>query len=118
MARSHRALGLKVRKRTPLESSIEGKSTKYAVGCGCLHYRMNGLGNRGKDDHIYVLPNGWVLWCEFKRPKKEPRRNQELQHAELKARYQLHAVPPSFDEFKGVLDKALTFRARKVPSTW
>ena len=102
----------------PLEVRIEEKSTKYAVKCGCLHYRMNGLGNRGKDDHIYVLPNGWVLWCEFKRARKEPRRNQELQHAELKARHQLHAVPHSFDEFKVALDKALTFRARKVPSTW
>lgn len=102
----------------PLEVRIEAKSTKYAVERGCLHYRLNGLGCRGKDDHIYVLPNGYVLWCEFKRARKEPRRNQELQHAELKTRYQLHAVPHSFDEFKGVLDKALTFRARKVPSTW
>lgn len=111
-------MGRVTRGDNPLEVRIEEKSTKYAVERGCLHYRLNGLGCRGKDDHIYVLPNGYVLWCEFKRARKEPRRNQELQHAELKARHQLHAVPHSFDEFKGALDKALTFRVRKVPSAW
>lgn len=118
MARSYRALGLKVRKRTPLESSIEGKSTTYAVVRGCLHYRMNGLGNRGKDDHIYVLPNGYVLWCEFKRPGKEPRRNQALQHGALERRHQLHIVAHSVEEFSSSLERALKFRVRRVPRAW
>lgn len=102
----------------PLESRIEAKSTQYAVSKGCLHYRLNGLGCRGKDDHIYVLPNGYVLWCEFKRANKEPRRNQELQHAELEARHQLHTVVHSVEEFKIDLDNALRFRIRRVPSSW
>ena len=54
-------------KAPPLEATIEAAVVKYAKSKGMLVRKMNGLGNRGWPDRMFITKNGDIFWIEFKR---------------------------------------------------
>ena len=54
-----------------LESDVESAVTTYAKSQGCVTYKLNGAGERGKPDRL-ILRNGEVLFLELKRPGQKP----------------------------------------------
>ncbi len=55
-----------------LESDVEGQVVTYAKSHGCILYKLNGAGERGKPDRL-ILRNGKVLFLELKKPGETPR---------------------------------------------
>lgn len=91
----------------PVESKLEGEAVVYAQDFDCLHYKLNGIGKRGKNDQLFVLPNGWVWFVEFKRKGEAPRRLQRLDHKNLRRRHQVVDVVDSLKKFKDRLHRLL-----------
>ena len=119
MAHSHRALGIRVSKRRrPLESSVEGPCVKEAVVRGCLTYKLSSLGRRGKDDRLFITPNGCCWFVEFKRPGEKPRKLQVIEHAKILERGQMHSVIDARDDFTDQLGVLLRLKKRGVPRSW
>lgn len=54
-----------------LESEVERQVVAYAKDKGCIIYKLNGAGERGKPDRL-ILRNGKALFLELKRPGKTP----------------------------------------------
>lgn len=52
------------------ESALERKSRTYVLALGGEFLKVKGA--KGWPDRIIILPNGVVLFCEFKRHKKKP----------------------------------------------
>lgn len=112
--------------KPPLESALEDNAIKHACGpkgdgnggCGCLHYKQNGLGRMGKPDQAFVTPNGYVWWVEFKRTDEEPTELQVIESDKLLDREQLHSFIWTFDEFRFKLDWILSLPPRKRPKGW
>src|SRR5580765_7258037 len=71
------------------ESKTEKDVKKWAEEVGILVVKMNLRGRKGWPDRIFILPNGLVLWVEFKRPGEQPRDLQAYVHRELRKRKQL-----------------------------
>lgn len=55
-----------------LEKLLEDKAVTYALGLNYLHFKMNGLGAKGKLDQLFITPHGLHLWVEFKRMGENP----------------------------------------------
>lgn len=112
------------RNRTPLENTTENKAVVYACGTkrkpgrGCVHYKLNGLGRMAKPDQLFVTPNGYDWFVEFKREGEKPTRLQEIEAEELIERGQLHSFIDSFDEFCFKLDWILKLPERSLPKDW
>jgi hypothetical protein len=114
--------------RPVLESYTEDKAVEYACGKrvkkvrlpgkGCVHYKLNGLGKMGKPDQLFVTPNGYTYFVEFKREGEEPTELQKLEAAALLARHQLHSFIWTLDEFKFKLDWILSLPVRVRPPKW
>ena len=54
------------------ESKIENSIKNYARQRGILTYKFVSPSQRGVPDRIFVFPGGYVLFLEFKAPKKVP----------------------------------------------
>ena len=63
-----------------LEREIERDLVKWAKANGVLTYKFSSPANRGVPDRIFIA-NGFTLFLELKRLKKEP---TTLQHREIK----------------------------------
>ena len=72
------------------EKSVEGKVVKHAKKLGCLARKMNGLGNRGWPDRMFVFPSGFILWIEFKAPGKKLVKGSQQQVFLDKLRFDYH----------------------------
>ncbi len=59
-----------------LESQIEAAVAKYARDRGVTVLKLNGPGNRGKPDRMFMF-RGRVLVIEFKAPGKKPTKLQQ-----------------------------------------
>lgn len=55
------------KRKQPLESDIEMAFVKYAHSQGCLCYKLAIVSQRGFPDRTCLLPDGRVLFFEFKR---------------------------------------------------
>ena len=88
----------------PRESDLERRCVVYALRFVPLALKLNGLGARGRSDRVFPLPNGRVLWVEFKRPGKKlddgNARGQERNHHLLKKLNHQVAVVDNFEDFK------------------
>jgi hypothetical protein len=104
--------------RPPVEAKCERKAVKHAGLLRCLHYKLNSLGRRGKDDHVFVTPNGYVWWVEFKREDEDPRALQIIEHNKLIHREQLHSVIRTMAEFEFKLGWLLRLKPRRRPRGW
>lgn len=64
----------------PLEKVIEKKVKDYAKSKGYYVRKFNSEGMRSVPDAIFITPNGWVFFIEFKRLGKKPTTAQLLEH--------------------------------------
>lgn len=108
----------KGKRRAKLERTIENNCVKHAVERGCLHYKLDGLGRRSKPDQLFVTPNGYAWFVEFKRPGEDLTPLQENERRELVARRQLHSQIDNETSFQLMLEWLLQRSARKVPCGW
>ena len=54
------------------ESKIEKEVSEYARSLGFIHYKFLSTAN-GVPDRLFISPNGFVFFIEFKAPDQEPR---------------------------------------------
>lgn len=65
------------------ESLIERKVTAYAERQGWMSYKLNGAGDRGKPDRLY-LKAGRAVFVEFKAPGRRTTALQDKQLSKLR----------------------------------
>lgn len=68
-----------MRKRKPLESTIENAVVDYAKAPprNCIVRKMNGLGFRSWPDRLFITPKGRHFYIEFKRDGEVPTAGQD-----------------------------------------
>ena len=72
-----------------LEIGIENTFNDWAiVSLRAIVYKLQGQGNKGNPDRMYLLPNGRHALIEWKRPGEEPSKLQKLKHKRLRAHNQ------------------------------
>lgn len=72
-----------------LEISIENAFNDWAsIELKAIIYKIQGQGNKGNPDRLYLLPNGRHAMIEWKRPGEEPTKLQKLKHKRLRAHNQ------------------------------
>ena len=72
-----------------LEISIENAFNDWAiVKLKAIVLKLQGQGNKGNPDRLYLLPNGRHAMIEWKRPGEEPTKLQKLKHKRLRAHNQ------------------------------
>lgn len=66
-----------------LEKQIEEKVCDYAKQRGLLVYKFTSPARAAVPDRMFVLPNGKIFFCEFKRGGQKPTAAQEREHHRL-----------------------------------
>jgi hypothetical protein len=67
-----------------LEKNIEAKVCGYARERGLLAYKFTSPAHAAVPDRLFVLPNGRMFFCEFKRQGQKPTPPQEREHHRLR----------------------------------
>jgi hypothetical protein len=67
-----------------LEKQIEAKVCDYARERGLLVYKFTSPARAAVPDRLFVLPNGKMFFCEFKREGEKPTPAQEREHHRLR----------------------------------
>jgi len=67
-----------------LEKQIEAKVCEYARERGLLVYKFTSPNRAAVPDRLFVLPNGKMFFCEFKREGEKPTPAQEREHHRLR----------------------------------
>lgn len=67
-----------------LEKDIEAKVCEYAKDRGMLVYKFTSPARTAVPDRMFVLPNGKIFFCEFKRGGQKPTAPQEREHHRLR----------------------------------
>jgi hypothetical protein len=67
-----------------LERNIEAKVCGYARERGLLAYKFTSPAHAAVPDRLFVLPNGRMFFCEFKRQGQKPTPAQEREHHRLR----------------------------------
>ena len=67
-----------------LEKQIEAKVCAYAREKGLLVYKFTSPAYASVPDRLFILPNGRMFFCEFKRAKQKPTAQQEREHNRLR----------------------------------
>lgn len=70
----------------PLESEIEGDTSKYAVKLGWLSFKFVSPSQRSVPDRLYVFAGNVVIFIEYKRKDEEPTVAQEKKIAAIRAK--------------------------------
>jgi hypothetical protein len=114
--RLSRATGYrKPRKLPPRESKLETAAFEYAESYDCIHYKLNSPGRKGKKDQVFVTPNGYVWWVEFKRKGEPLQKLQRIEAKRMRARFQLVDRFDDLAKFKNKLHDILLLPTRGVP---
>lgn len=72
-----------------LEKYLEAQFTDWAsIELKAIVLKIQGQGNKGNPDRLYLLPNGRHALIEWKRPGEEPTKLQKLKHKRLRAHNQ------------------------------
>lgn len=95
----------------------KGKKVRLP-GKDCIHYKLNGMGKMGKPDQLFVLPNGYAWFVEFKRVGEEPSPLQLIEARGLIEHHQYHAFIWTLDEFTFKLDWLLRMPFQKRNPGW
>jgi len=66
------------------ESDIEDRVTRYAQSKGFLVYKFTSPARRGVPDRLFIAPNGFHFYIEFKAPGAKPTPVQEREHARMR----------------------------------
>jgi hypothetical protein len=67
-----------------LEKQIESKVCDYAKQRGLLVYKFTSPARAAVPDRLFILPNGRMFFCEFKREGQKPTIPQEREHNRLR----------------------------------
>lgn len=67
-----------------LEKQIEAKVCDYAKERGLLVYKFTSPARAAVPDRLFVLPNGKIFFCEFKRGGQKATAAQEREHHRLR----------------------------------
>jgi hypothetical protein len=67
-----------------LEKQIETKVCDYAKDRGLLAYKFTSPARAAVPDRLFVLPNGRMFFCEFKRSGQKPTPAQDREHTRLR----------------------------------
>ena len=80
------------------ESKIEKDVVKWAEDNEVMVIKLNLHGRRGWPDRLFILPNGGIIWVEFKRPGEKPRKLQDYIHGKLrKYKQDVYVADRAFD---------------------
>lgn len=70
-----------------LESTLERRTVKWAkTKLGAMSIKLQGAGNKGMPDRLFLLPPGITAFVEFKREGEVARLLQTVQINKLRAR--------------------------------
>lgn len=84
------------------EKAIEHRVVKLAKTYGAEVRKVRWIGRNGAPDRIVMLPDGRVIWIEFKAPGKRPTLQQQAEHARMRAVGQTVLVIDSVEGAEGV----------------
>lgn len=90
-----------------LEKQLEDKATTYALGLNYLHFKMNGLGCKGKLDQLFIAPHGLHIWIEFKRMGEKPEPLQRYWAKQITLRKGLVYGCDDFEHAKAIFNTHL-----------
>lgn len=66
-----------MRVHSVLESSVEGDTVDYAEDLGWVSIKLNGQGNIGKPDRVFLNEGRRIIFVEFKKTGEGPRKLQQ-----------------------------------------
>jgi len=87
-----------------LEKQIEAKVCEYAKERGLLVYKFTSPNRAAVPDRLFVLPNGKMFFCEFKREGEKPTPAQEREHHRLRQHKVGVWVIDNVDDGKAMVD--------------
>ncbi|CAB4127064.1 VRR-NUC domain containing protein [uncultured Caudovirales phage] len=67
-----------------LEKDIEAKVCEYAKTKGVLVYKFTSPARAAVPDRLFIRPDGYMWFCEFKREGQKPTPAQEREHHRLR----------------------------------
>jgi hypothetical protein len=91
-----------------LEKNIEAKVCGYARERGLLAYKFTSPAHAAVPDRLFVLPNGRMFFCEFKRQGQKPTPPQEREHLRLRQHKVSVFVIDNVDAGLHMVDEMLT----------
>lgn len=90
--------------RVMLEKDIESKVCEYAKGKGLLVYKFTSPARRSVPDRLFILPDGRMFFCEFKREGQVPTVQQSREHLRLRQQKVSVFVIDNVDDGKSMVD--------------
>ena len=87
-----------------LEKQIETKVCDYAKQRGLLVYKFTSPARAAVPDRMFILPNGRMFFCEFKREGQKPTEAQEREHHRLRQHKVSVFVVDSVEDGKAMVD--------------
>ena len=87
-----------------LETKTETDTSDYATSLGCLTLKLLIWGRKGWPDRIYIY-KGAIIFVEFKREKKDPRKLQGYVHEKLREHGIKVYVVDNFEDGKELIHR-------------
>jgi len=87
-----------------LEKQIEAKVCDYAKSKGLLVYKFTSPARAAVPDRLFILPNGRMFFCEFKRTGQKPTDAQEREHHRLRGHKVMVFVIDNVDDGRVMVD--------------
>ena len=90
-----------------LEKQIEAKVCEYAKQRGLLVYKFTSPARAAVPDRLFILPSGYMFFCEFKREGQKPTPAQQREHHRLGCQGVSVWVIDTVDDGKAMVDQML-----------
>jgi hypothetical protein len=90
--------------RVMLEKHVESKVCEYAKTKGLLVYKFTSPAKRSVPDRLFVLPDGRMFFCEFKREGATPTVQQSREHLRLRQQKVSVFVIDNVEDGKAMVD--------------
>jgi hypothetical protein len=87
-----------------LEKDIEAKVCDYAKTKNVLVYKFTSPNRMAVPDRLFIRPDGYVWFCEFKREGQKPTPAQEREHHRLRQHKVSVFVIDNVEEGKTMID--------------
>lgn len=94
-----------------LEKHIEQKVCEYARSKNVLVYKFTSPSRAAVPDRLFILPDGRIWFCEFKRTGQKPTPAQMREHARLRVRGVLVCVVDNVMDGEIMVDRMLSTMA-------
>jgi hypothetical protein len=87
-----------------LEKQIETKVCEYAKTKNVLAYKFTSPARAAVPDRLFVVPDGRMFFCEFKREGFKPTPAQEREHTKLRQHKVNVFVVDNVEQGKAMID--------------